>query len=311
MTPAGDEWLTARAPAKLNLGLWIVRRRADGYHDLFTVFQAIDLYDELAVRPRRRGFRLACDRAGIPTGQTNLVVRAAAALAREAGVDRGAEFLLTKRIPDGAGLGGGSSDAAAALLLLNRLWELRFSSGRIESIGATVGSDVPFFIQGATQLGTGRGTRLKPILNRMCGHFVLLHSPRRISAKWAYSRYKKELTPLGPPPRIRTLAEGGCLTRAAIKHLDNHLEAGLQPDHPDIDARKAALLAAGAEKALLTGSGSTIFGLFGSAGQARSAWGRLQRAGHAADLCQSIRSGVVMTGGGRRAIPASTKVVTG
>jgi 4-diphosphocytidyl-2-C-methyl-D-erythritol kinase len=307
----GAGWRRALAPAKLNLGLWIVRRRPDGFHDLVTLFQAIDLYDELAVRPRPRGFRLACDRPGIPTGGENLVIRAARALARAAGVGRGAEFRLTKRIPDGAGLGGGSSDAAAALILLDDLWQLRFGPRRLERVGATVGSDVPFFIRGGLQLGTGRGTRLRPLQGQFDGWFVVVHGPEKIPTKWAYSRFKKELTPLGPPPRIRSLAKGGCWTRAAVKQLDNHLEAGLLLDHPDIGARKRALLAAGAERALLTGSGSSVFGLFATREGARSAWTRLNRAGCAADLCRSVRSGVVMTGGGRQAGPASTKVVTG
>lgn len=311
MTAAGGEWRRALAPAKLNLGLWIVRRRPDGLHDLVTIFQAIDLFDELAVRPRAGGFRLTCDRPDLPTGPENLVMRAARALARETGHRRGVEFRLTKRIPDGAGLGGGSSDAAAALLLLNDLWECRLTPGRLASIGASIGSDVPFFIKGGTQLGRGRGTRLTPLPVPFGSTFLLLHGLAKISTKWAYSRYKKELTPLGPPPRIRALAESGCLSRAAIKQLDNHLEAGLLLDHPDIGVRKEALLAAGAERALLTGSGSTVFGIFGSDAEARQARIRLSRAGYAADLCRSIGSGVVMTGRGRKVDPASTKVVNG
>jgi len=289
--------LLAIAPAKLNLGLWITRRRPDGYHDLVTLFQAIDLHDRLRVRPRHRGFRLTTDVAGLPTGDSNLIIRAAHALAADTGIPAGAEFELEKRIPWGAGLGGGSSDAAAALVLLNRLWGAGLSPGRLARIAGGIGSDVPFFLSGGLQLGRGRGTRLTPLVAHDRLEFVLVHGRRPIDTGWAYSRYEKELTRSSPPPSILALAEGGSLSRTVLEHLDNDLEAGLLPDVPDISERKDLLTSLGASVSLLTGSGASVFGIFANRGLARRAHHRVTRRGWSADLCRSVSSGVVVEGG--------------
>jgi 4-diphosphocytidyl-2-C-methyl-D-erythritol kinase len=288
--------LTALAPAKLNLGLWILRRRPDGFHDVLTVLQAIDLYDRLTVEPRPSGLTLRCDGRRIPTGGTNLVLRAARALQREAGVRRGAAFHLRKRIPVGAGLGGGSSDAAAALVLLDRLWNLGFSPRKLAAIGAEIGSDVPFFLAGGTQVARGRGTRLTPVRLRDTLQFLLVHGRRPIATKWAYSRYQRELTASTPPPSIIALARGDLLSGASLRHLDNHLEAGLRLDRPDIEERRKLLRSLGAGVALLTGSGATVFGIFDDRERARRAPAVLTARGWAVDSCRSVSDGVVVVG---------------
>lgn len=290
-------WLSALAPAKLNLGLWIRRRRPDGFHDLLTLFQAVDLHDRLSVRPRRAGFRLTTDAAGLPTDDTNLVLQAARALAVDTGITAGAEFELEKRIPWGAGLGGGSSDAAAALILLDRMWGTDLKRPQLARIGAAIGSDVPFFLSGGLQLGRGRGTRLTPLRTHERFEFVLVHGRRPIDTGWAYSRYEKELTRSWPPPSILALAEGGSLSRTVLAHLDNNLEAGLLPDVPDISERKLLLTSLGATVALLTGSGASVFGIFATRELARRAHQRVIRLGWSADLCRSVSSGVVVEGG--------------
>lgn len=289
---AGGRWLTARAPAKLNLGLWIVRRRPDGYHDILTIFQAVDLCDVLEVRPRLRGFRLDCRAPGVPTGPGNLVLRAARRLAREAGTRTGAEFRLRKEIPAGAGLGGGSSDAAAALVLLDRLWGLGLGNRRLARLGLEIGSDVPFFLRGGTALGRGRGSRLVPLSLPRPFYFVLWHGSTPIPTGRAYSWYKRELTPLPPPPRIRALVSGAPLTGDTVKGLDNQLEPGLAAAHPDIGRRKDRLVALGAGTAGLTGSGSSVFGLFFSGLKASRTAGYLARSGYPVDLCKSVAHGV-------------------
>lgn len=288
--------LTAMAPAKLNLGLWILRRRSDGYHDLLTILQAIDLYDRLTVEPRPSGLSLACNWSRIPTDDSNLVLRAARLLRQDTGVRRGAAFRLRKRIPEGAGLGGGSSDAAAALLLLDRLWGTGLSRRRLAGLAGRIGSDVPFFLEGGTALARGRGTRLSPLQLRGTLHFVLVHGRRPISTKWAYSRYERELTGSAPPPSITALARGDLLTGASLRHLDNHLEAGLRLDHPDIGERTAALRSVGARVALLTGSGATVFGLFTDRARARRALGLLGARGWSVESCRSVSDGVVVVG---------------
>lgn len=287
--------LVVRAPAKINLGLWIRRRRPDGYHDLLTIFQAIDLEDRLEVSAGGRGFRLTTSDPALPTGADNLVIRAARIMAREAGRRGGAEFRLTKRIPDGAGLGGGSSDAAATLVALDRLWGLGLSRARLAGLGLEIGSDVPFFLLGGAAVGRGRGNRLTPLKVDRVGHFVLVHSSSKISTKWAYSQFKNGLTRFEPPPRIAALDSGDSLSAVSIKSLYNMLEPGLSSRLPDIGARKARLEALGAEAALLTGSGSTVYGVFPSRDHASRAARRLSREGFRVDLCRSVSHGVVVT----------------
>jgi 4-diphosphocytidyl-2-C-methyl-D-erythritol kinase len=297
VTPGTRGRLVARAPAKLNLGLWIVRKRRDGFHDLVTLFCAIDLYDRLAVRLAPARVTLSTNDRRLPTDERNLVVKAARALAEAADVGLGAEFRLEKRIPAGAGLGGGSSDAAAALVLLDRLWDTRLSPARLARIAAGIGSDVPFFLAGGLQLGRGRGTQLTPLKPRKVLEFVVVHGRRPLDTGWAYSRYEKQLTASVPPPSILALAEGGTMPQSVLTHLDNHLEAGLVPDVPDIAERKRLLTSLGARVALLTGSGASVFGLFANREQARRARLRVIRQGWAADLCRSVSCGVVVEGG--------------
>ena len=162
--------LTVRAPAKLNLSLEVRRRRSDGYHELCTLFQAIDLYDDLTVEPAD-GLTLIVE-GDAPSDEENLVLRAAHMLAPYAG-GNGAQMRLRKRIPSGAGLGGGSSDAAAALLVLNRLWDTGLERSEIEEMARTLGADVPFFLHGGTALGTGRGDTIEPLPDVPTLWFVL------------------------------------------------------------------------------------------------------------------------------------------
>ena len=297
--------LIAQAPAKLNLGLWIRRRRPDGYHDLLTVFQAIDLCDTLEVIPKRRGITLRTDDPRLPTGPKNLVIKAARLLrqdARSPGRRRsvsgplGADFFLRKRIPEGAGLGGGSSDAAAALLSLNRLWGLHLPLSRLGRLALQVGSDVPFFLIGGAAVGRGRGDRLTPLRMGRTLHFVLVHSSRKISTKWAYSQFKKGLTGLRPPPKIAALSSGNTTSGVPIKDLYNALEGGLTTRYPDIVARKQRLLALGARAAHLTGSGSTVYGIFRRRADAGEAARRLKHEGYDVNLCQSVGHGVILRG---------------
>ena len=292
----GRDGLTALAPAKLNVGLWIVRRRPDGYHDLLTLFQAVDLYDRLTVEPRRRGLTLSCSDPALPAGPANLVLRAARALAADTGATRGAHFHLDKHIPHGAGLGGGSSDAAAALLLLERLWGLELPAGRLARIGRTVGSDVPFFLVGGTALGRGRGDRLTPVQLDSSKDFVILHSSQRISAKWAYFQYKRELTAPEPPPRMRKMAGLAGQVGKFFNKPVNHLEPAVLAHYPDLRQNLLALQALGAMATSMTGSGSSVFGVFPDRRAASAAARRLRQEGKPVTLCRTIKHGVVITG---------------
>lgn len=154
--------MRVEAPAKINLFLEVLGKRLDGYHEIVTVMQTIALFDVLEV-DEGEGLALGVEGIPIPHGGENLVLKAARLLAESAGIRRGARFSLLKRIPPGAGLGGGSSDAAAALLALNRVWDLKASRGDLAGVAARVGSDVPFFCYGGTSLCRGRGEILEPL----------------------------------------------------------------------------------------------------------------------------------------------------
>jgi len=181
------------AYAKINLVLAVGPKRKDGYHEVATILQAVSLHDTLAFAPRARGFTLAVDgpRAkGVPRTGANLVMKAARALARELGETRGAAIRLTKRIPHGAGLGGGSSDAAATLRGLLALWGRRLPHARLSALAASLGSDVPFFLGPGSALATGRGEIVTPLPPARHSFQVVLVVPEvRVSTAWTYAHY--------------------------------------------------------------------------------------------------------------------------
>jgi len=179
--------MVVRAPAKINLFLRVGALRRDGYHSIRTLFHAIGLFDELRFSPAAR-LSLATAGLSSPRGAGNLVMRAAELLRRETGCRPGGRIVLRKRIPAGAGLGGGSSDAAAALVGLNRLWRLGLPRRRLLALAARLGSDVPFFLHGAgAAVGTGRGDRLRPVPSRLRAWACILKPSFGVSTKDAYA----------------------------------------------------------------------------------------------------------------------------
>ena len=265
----------ARCPAKVNLGLAVLGRRDDGFHDIATVFQAIALEDRLITVPAS-DLSLVCDDPSIPVDDRNLVIRIARALQERvpAARGRGAAFTLEKSIPAGAGLGGGSSDAAGALLLLDALWELGLDEATRREVAASVGSDVAFFLHGGRALGEGRGEILTPLAPGP-ELPVVLGTPREpLSTAAVYAR----VATLTPPDRGVTvsrflvkLAEGN-----DFAHVENDLERAAFAMRPELVAFKSALSRQGAKPALLSGSGSSVFGMFADPGQAAEAAARLR-----------------------------------
>ena len=274
--------LTLRASAKINLDLRVGARRPDGYHDLHTILQTIDLHDTVTVESRRGPWALEGDAAAMPLDHTNLVWRAAAALwqaAGKSGEPHGVRIRVTKRIPARAGLGGGSSDAAAALVGLSRAWRVRLSPGEIMSVAATVGSDVPFFLIGGTALGLGRGERLYPLVNRSRRHVVLVLPEFGVSTADAYGWLADQRT---QDPGPGTLDGPGVSSGTWTLHPEgsNDLEGPVERRHPAIGAIRRRLTTAGAELARMSGSGSAVFGLFSAQRAASAAAAGLARDGH-------------------------------
>jgi 4-diphosphocytidyl-2-C-methyl-D-erythritol kinase len=254
------------APAKINLILRVLDRRADGYHNLWSLMHTVGVEDEIQIRlrPDSEGIRLDCDDPGLPTDGTNLIVRAAGLTLERAGLSVGLDIRLVKRIPVSAGLGGGSSDAAATIFGLNTLLALRWSTGRMAEIGQVLGSDVPFFFFAPSAQVAGRGEQVAPL--RVGGErwVVLVNPGFPIETRWAYDRLAsaRHLAP-GLSPTIAALTQ---TTQASwediLPAMENDFEAALAPTHPILEAMKQALLAEGAERAMLSGSGATVFGIF-------------------------------------------------
>lgn len=270
-----------RTSAKVNLALEVLGKRSDGYHELSTVMQAVDLFDRLTVE-RAETITLETSDAALPTDDRNLVVRAARLLREASGVQAGARIVLDKRIPVAAGLGGGSSDAAATLWGLNRLWGLRWRRERLMALAVRLGMDVPFFLGPGRAVGTGRGEVLKPVPGVGGYAMVLVNPGVPLSTQEVYGRVPEGwgAKPEGTKRMLEALRTRNAAKVAAA--LTNHLERWVEPAMPVIGRMKAALLAAGALGAVMSGSGPTVFGVARSLDQARQIQRRVNRAGWSA-----------------------------
>jgi 4-diphosphocytidyl-2-C-methyl-D-erythritol kinase len=268
------------------LALEVLGKRGDGYHEIATVLQAVDLFDRLTVDPDET-LSLHTDDPELPTDDGNLVMRAARLLQKAAGVDRGARLRLHKRIPVAAGLGGGSSDAAAALTGLNRLWGLRWPRPRLQELAVELGMDVPFFLGTGRAVARGRGEQLATLPGGG-GYALVLVNPRApLSTKEVYGRVPVgwHAEPTGTERVIEALRRRNVGVLAAA--LTNNLERVVEPVLPVIGRMKAALLAAGALGAIMSGSGPTVFGLARSLDHARQIRSRISRTGWA---CWAVRT---------------------
>lgn len=250
--------IAARSPAKVNLVLKVLRRREDGYHDIASLMQKVSLADDMEFAPRKEGIALACPGSDLPTGEGNLVVRAARALFAEAGFEGGAEITLRKRIPTAAGLGGGSSNAATTLMVLNEMFRFGFDRDRLIRIGARIGADVPFFIYGSSAWAFGIGEILEPAVTPPNMWLVLVNPGFEVPTKWVYQSLNLPLTKTAIQYSIPPFS--GVRELAAV--LSNDLEAVTVERYPLLGELKGFLLGQGALGSLMSGSGPTVFGLF-------------------------------------------------
>jgi len=265
-----------RALAKINLDLRVLGRRPDGFHELRTVWQTISLADELEIgfRPARRSRLWVRSRPEIPG---NLVERAAALVMESAPVRGEVEIRLRKRIPMGAGLGGGSSDAGAVLLALPVLAGVRPPLEALIELAGRLGSDVPYFLLGGRAVGLGRGCELYPLPDGGGGWAVVVAPERRISTAEAYAALGRTLTAGPPDPMINSFqswawSQAAHLCESAMPVAGrNDFEPVVFRLHPPLKRWKRSLLAAGAQTALLSGSGAALFGLFKTRREAEAA----------------------------------------
>lgn len=246
--------MKVRSHAKINWALRITGRRNDGFHDLETLFQEISLYDELSFEPAK-SLSLRCDDRMIPTGESNLVIRAARALGAPP-----VAIELTKRIPSGGGLGGGSSNAAATLLALDAMFDLRTPAERMNELALALGSDVPFFLTRGTAYATGRGEALTPLAPpRGEIHLLLLMPRERVSTRDAFARITRYSAPAGLPA-FRDAMAGDLLKHPDL--LTNDFEEPVFAMLPRLRELKTRVIEAGAAWGGMSGSGSTIVGAF-------------------------------------------------
>ena len=264
--------LQLRAYGKINLGLDVVRKREDGYHELRMIMQTVGLYDELKMKviPEDE-IRLSVNLSFLPTNENNLICKAIAMLKQEFGIQEGIEARLEKRIPVAAGMAGGSSDAAAALVGMNRLFRLGLSKKQLMEYGVRLGADVPYCVMRGTALSEGIGEILTP-LPPMPSCYILLAKPGiSVSTKYVYQNLKaNELTDHPDIDGIVDSLKNGDL-QGICDRLGNVLETVTIRDHPMIDEIKTFLIEQGAFGALMSGSGPTIFGIFQEKSTARKA----------------------------------------
>lgn len=261
------------APAKINLGLHVLRKRSDGFHDLETVFLRLAWADEITYRPAP-GITLTCSDAALTTDESNLVMKAARLLTDETGVETGAALHLDKHLPYGAGLGGGSSDAAATLRLLADAWDLDVSETTLHRLALALGSDVPFFLGPDAAYATGRGEILTPLLDPTTGEdytcpfpLVVVMPDVHVSTAEAYRGVQPNDA---NRPDLCAVVTSNDLERWE-RELVNDFEPSVFAAHPSVGALKQSLLDAGAGYVSMSGSGSAVFGVFDDKAKATAA----------------------------------------
>ncbi len=259
--------LTVAVPAKINLHLEILGARSDDHHEVWTLYQSIDLVDEISVGDGTDGtVSLVVEPAGAaPEGGGNLVLKAVSELCERTGVRRSAEIRLRKRIPVAAGLGGGSADAAAALVALNRLWRLDLSSADLVDLAARVGSDVAFFLHGGFALGRGRGNEIDPLPDLRPLAVVIAVPPIEVSTALAFAEAGRRLTSRGPDATVEAFVAGHRVSgegEPPWSVLFNDFEEVVTGRWPEIGRVARALRATDPLHAAVTGSGAAVFGIY-------------------------------------------------
>jgi 4-diphosphocytidyl-2-C-methyl-D-erythritol kinase len=291
MLPRKQRPLTVRAHAKVNLDLRVVGTRADGFHELRTVFQSIELHDTLVCAERPGPFTIKSRLSALPLDRSNIVWKAAAALWRAIGrPGEPSDTLVTieKVIPMQAGLGGGSADAAAALLAFARLWG-GAPLTLLREVAADVGSDVPFFLSGGTALGLGRGEEIYPLVDLPVHWVVIVQPAFGVSTAEAYAWYDEDRTAGLREPRELQVLPVPWPSRAA--QMVNDLEAPVLRRHPELSDIKAALKEGGAVASSMSGSGSAVFGLFRTRPAAARLLAPLARGGARTHLTRTLTRG--------------------
>lgn len=279
--------LVLKSPAKINLFLEVLRKREDGYHEILSLMQAVDMCDELVLERRKSGIKVSCDNPDCPTNEGNLAYQAASLALNEANVNEGVSIRIKKTIPISSGLGGGSSNAAATLQGTNKLFELGLSDRRLHGLASRIGSDVPFFLYSGQALVRGRGDEIEPKTFYRDYWLVLVCPKFEVSSGWAYQGVKISLT--GERKGVNYKFLGSRLGFfEALAHFRNDLEEVVTREHPVVQGIKEILADSGAVKSSMSGSGPTVYGVFDQKPQAEEVARKLSRGDWQIFLTQPI-----------------------
>ena len=252
----------AKACAKINFGLKILGELPNGYHEIETIFQSVDLCDDISVVPAEGSISIETDHSDVPQDERNICYRAAKYLREIAGGQKGCSIRIGKKIPTGAGLGGGSSDAATTLKLLNRLWNLNLTDEDLLPIAKKLGADVPFFLNPGTAIAYGIGEELQPLRKGWDFFGVIIYPNRPVSTAWAYKNLKINLTNIKKYIKLSRYFVEQLFLQEFPLFFKNDFESLVFEAYPEFREIKLRLLQAGSSFASLSGSGSAVFGLF-------------------------------------------------
>jgi 4-diphosphocytidyl-2-C-methyl-D-erythritol kinase len=269
--------IALKAYAKVNIGLQVKDQRKDGFHNIHTVFQELELHDLILIEKQPRGWNIKINDSETPTDESNTCIQAYIAVKNRFFEVEGISITLEKHIPSGAGLGGGSSDAAAVLRGLRELFDLPLDNRELSEIAVNIGADVPFFILGGTQIGNGIGDVLSQVKNPIDGYYLLIVPDIFVSTAWAYKALKKHLKDDIDRPNFAHFLESNNISNVIF---DNDFERIVIPTYPKIGEIKKGLLEVGASYASLSGSGSTVFGIFDEEAKAKQAESHFQKQYH-------------------------------
>ena len=287
---------TARAPGKVNLGLWVGQVDPSGYHPLLTAFQAVELWETVSVEPDSR-VTLTCsgsvDCSEVPLDASNLAWRAALALGEQVGRTVDVALHIEKNVPVAGGMAGGSADAAATLLALRSYWQLDIDNRELHDLAATLGSDVAFSLQGGAAIGRGRGDQLERVGTQQPLHWVVVPADFSLSTAEVYRHYdhiapRAEIPAHLPEGFLEAWATGNARGLAGLMH--NDLEAAACSMRPELTTTVNAVSEAGALRAMVSGSGPTVMGLAESAEHARDIVAALRGQGYPALTTQSAEA---------------------
>lgn len=278
------EKLTLQAMAKVNLGLDVVRRLENGYHEVRMIMQSIRLYDELTFEKAESGILLVTDKAELPADENNLIYKSVKLIAEHYPLPCGIKITLKKNIPMAAGMAGGSTDAAATFHGMNRLFSLGMEIEEMKRLGVKIGADVPFCMVGGTMLSEGIGEVLTRLPAVPKAFLVIAKPDLSVSTKYVYENLHVEQIEHHPDMQAAEEAIRGGNLNGLCAHMENILENVTEKKYPIIRQIKEMLIRQGALTALMSGSGPTVFGIFEEKETAEKALGALQEYGLAKDL---------------------------